>query len=71
MKWSLSLKSEHRLNKFDNMVLRRTCGPKGQEVTGDWRKLHNEECHYLYSSANIRLTKSRRMKWAMYHKWER
>jgi hypothetical protein len=48
---------------FENRVLRRICGPKGDEVTGDWRKLHNEALHNLYSSANIiRMIKSRRMK---------
>jgi hypothetical protein len=46
-------------------VLRRTFGPKRDEVTGDWRKLHNEEFHNLYSSPNlIRMMKSRRMRWA-------
>jgi hypothetical protein len=46
-------------------VLRRIFGPKRDEVTGDWRKLHNEELHNLYSSPNIiRIIKSRRMKWA-------
>jgi hypothetical protein len=46
-------------------VLRRIFGPKRDEVTGDWRKLHNEELHNLYSSINIiRMFKSRRMRWA-------
>jgi hypothetical protein len=46
------------------MALRRIFGPKRDEVTGDWRKLHNEELHNLYSSPNIiRITKSRRMRW--------
>jgi hypothetical protein len=46
-------------------VLRRISGPKRDEVTGDWRKLHNEELHNLYSSPNIiRMIKSRRMRWA-------
>jgi hypothetical protein len=50
---------------FENRVLRRIFGPKRDEVTGDWRKLHNEELHNLYSSPNIiRVIKSRRMRWA-------
>jgi hypothetical protein len=50
---------------FKNKVPRRIFGPKRDEVTGDWRKLHNEELHYLYSSASIiRMTKSRRTRWA-------
>jgi hypothetical protein len=50
---------------FENRMLRRIFGPKRDEVTGEWRKLHNEEFHNLYSSPNIiRMIKSRRMKWA-------
>jgi hypothetical protein len=50
---------------FENRVLRRIFGPKRDEVTGDWRKLHNEELHNLYSSPNIiRMIKSKRMRWA-------
>jgi hypothetical protein len=50
---------------FENRVLRRTFGPKRDEVTGVWRKLHNEELHDLYSSPTIvRVIKSRRMRWA-------
>jgi hypothetical protein len=49
---------------FENRVLRRIFGPKRDDVTGDWRKLHNEELHNLYSSQNItRIIKSRRMRW--------
>jgi hypothetical protein len=50
---------------FENRVLRRIFGPKRDEVTGDWRKLHNEELHNFYSAPNlIRMYKSRRMRWA-------
>jgi hypothetical protein len=50
---------------FENRVLRRIFGPKRDEVTGEWRKLHTEELHNLYSSPDIiRQVKSRRMRWA-------
>jgi hypothetical protein len=50
---------------FENSVLRRIFGSKRDEVTGEWRKLHNEELHNLYSSPNtIRQIKSRKMRWA-------
>jgi hypothetical protein len=62
--WSLILKEHHRLRVFENRVLRRISGPKWDEVTGEWRKLHDRELHILYSSPEIiRQTKSRRMKW--------
>jgi hypothetical protein len=57
------LSEEHRLRVFENRVLRRLFGPKRDEVAGEWRKLHNEELHNLYSSPNIiRQIKSRRMR---------
>jgi hypothetical protein len=46
--WSLTLREEHRLGVFENRVLRMIFGPKRDEVTGEWRKLHNEELHHLY-----------------------
>jgi hypothetical protein len=52
--WSLTLREEHRLKVFENRVLRRIFGPKRDEVTGGWRKLHNI----------IRMIKLRRMRWA-------
>jgi hypothetical protein len=63
--WSLTLREEHRLRVFENRVLRRIFGPKRDELTGGWRKLHNEELHGLYSSPSIvRVIKARRMRWA-------
>ena len=63
--WSLTLREECRLRVFENGVLRRIFGPKRAKVTGEWRKLHNEELKGLYSSPNImRVIKSRRMRWA-------
>ena len=52
---------------FENKVLRRIFGPRREEVTGDWRRLYNEEINVLYSSPNIvQVIKSRRMRWAGY-----
>ena len=57
------MREEHRLRVFENRVLRRIFGPKRDWVTGQWRKLHNEELNDLYSSPNIvRVIKSRIMR---------
>jgi hypothetical protein len=62
--WSLILREEHRLTVFENRVLRRIFGLKRDEVTGEWRKLYNEEIRDLYSLPSIiRIIKSRRMRW--------
>jgi len=58
--WSLTLREERRLRVFENRVLRRVFGPKRNEVTGEWRKLHNKELNVNI----VRVIKSRRMRWA-------
>jgi hypothetical protein len=61
--WSLTLREEHRLRVFENRVLWGILGPERDEVTGEWRKLHNGELHNLYLSPDIiRQIKSRRMR---------
>jgi hypothetical protein len=58
------MRKERRLRVFENRVLRRIFGPKGNKVTGECRKLHNEKLNDAYSSYNIvRVIKSRRMRW--------
>jgi len=59
------LREGRRLRVFENRVLRKIIGPRKDEVSGKWRKLHNEELNDLYSSPNvIRVSTSRRMRWA-------
>ena len=63
--WLLTLWEESWQRVFENRVLRRIFGPKRNEVTGEWRKLHNEKLNDLYSSPHIlQAIKSRRMRWA-------
>jgi hypothetical protein len=63
--WSLTLREKCRLMVFENKVLRRIFEPKNDEVTGEWRRLHNKELYALYSSLIIiRVIKSRRLRWA-------
>ena len=63
--WALTLREERKLRVFENTVLRRIFGPRRDEVTGERRRLHNEEPNDLYCSPNIvRVIKSRRMRWA-------
>ena len=62
---SLTLREERKLRVFENMVLRRIFGPRRDEITAEWRRLHDEELNDLYSSPNIvRVITSRRMRWA-------
>jgi len=62
---SLTLREERKLKVFENMVLERIFGPRRDEVTGEWRRMHKKELNDLYSSPNIvRVIKSRRKRWA-------
>ena len=62
--WCLELREEHRLRVFENKILRRIFGPK-RDASMEWRRLHSEELHSLYSSPNIvRVIKARRLRWA-------
>ena len=61
----LTLREEMKLRVFENMVLRRIFGPRIEEVTGEWRRLHNEELNDMYCSPNIVwVIKLKRMRWA-------
>jgi hypothetical protein len=62
--WSLTLREECRLGVFENKVLRRIFGPKRDEVTGEWRRLHNKELYALYSSPNTIQVIKTRLRWA-------
>jgi len=62
--WSPTLRQERKLRVFENKVLWRIFGPRRDEVTGEWRRLHNDELSDLYPAPNIvRVIKSRRMRW--------
>jgi hypothetical protein len=64
--WSLTFRKKHGLRVFENKVLR-ILGPKRDEVTGEWRRLHKGKLYALYYSPNIiRVIKSRRLRWAGY-----
>jgi len=63
--WSLTFREEHRPRVFENRVLRRILGPKMDEVTGEWRKLHSEKLNDFSSPNNILVMKLRRMRWVI------
>jgi len=63
--WSMILADEHKLRVFENKVLRKIYRKKRDEMTGEWRRLHNEELHGLYDLPNVvKIMKSRRLRWA-------
>ena len=70
--WTLTLREEKRLQVFENKVLRKIFGPKSEEQTGEWRRLHNGELRDLHGKPDImRIVKSRRLRWAGHvHEWE-
>jgi hypothetical protein len=68
--WSVTLREEHRLRVFKNRMLWNMCGPKGGNVTGEWRRRHNKELYAVYPSPNIiQVIKSSRIRWAGHVAW--
>jgi hypothetical protein len=62
--WSLAYREEHRVRLYENRVLRRIFEPKWDEITGEWRKIHNKELNHMYPWPKvIRVIKSRRKRW--------
>jgi hypothetical protein len=63
--WSVTFREAHRLKVFENRLLRKICEPKRKQIAAEWRKLHHEKFHDLYSSPyTLRVIKSRRIRWA-------